>query len=140
MDPFLKEAERWLRQAEYDLRAAEGNQQGGFHAQATFFAQQSAAKSLRSFLFLNKEDARETRSVVELLDRVITYEEEFRDFVGSSRSLDIYYKTSRFPDAIPGGIPAEIISQKESVEAIRQAADIIAIVEKKRKAYLPESL
>ena len=140
MDPFLKEAERWLRRAEYDLRAAEWNQQGGFHAQATFFAQQSAAKSLRSFLFLNKEDARETRSVVELLDRVITYEEEFRDFVGSSRSLDIYYKTSRFPDAIPGGIPAEIISQKESVEAIRQAADIIAIVEKKRKAYLPESL
>lgn len=140
MEPFLKEAERWLRQAEYDLKAAEWNQQGGFHAQATFWAQQSAAKSLRSFLFLNKEDARETRSVVDLLDRAITYEEDFRGFVGSSRSLDLYYKTSRFPDAIPGGIPAEIISQKESVEAIRQAADIIAIVEKKRKAYLPESL
>ena len=78
--------------------------------------------------------------MVDLLDRAITYEEEFRGFVGSGRSLDLYYKTSRFPDAIPGGVPAEVISQKESVEAIRQAADIIAIVEKKRKDYLPESL
>ncbi|MBE7415700.1 MAG: HEPN domain-containing protein [Deltaproteobacteria bacterium] len=140
MEPFLKEAEKWLRQAEYDLKAAEWTQQGGFHAQATFLAQQSAAKSLRSFLFLSKEDARETRSVVELIDRAIVHEEEFRKFVGSSRSLDLYYKTSRFPDAIPGGIPSEIISGKESVEAIRQAADIIAIVEKKRKSAIPESL
>ncbi|MBW7956826.1 MAG: HEPN domain-containing protein [Deltaproteobacteria bacterium] len=73
MEPFLKEAEKWLRQAEYDLKAAEWTQQGGFHAQATFLAQQSAAKSLRAFLFLSKEDARETRSVVELIDRAIVH-------------------------------------------------------------------
>src|SRR3990170_1321676 len=103
MDPFLKEADRWLRQAEYDLRAAEWNQQGGFYAPSSFLAQQSAAKSLRAFLFFNKEDARETRSVVDLMDRAITYEESFRKFIGSSTSLDIYYKTSRFPDALPGG-------------------------------------
>ena len=140
MELALKEAERWLRQAEYDLRAAQWSQQGGFFAPACFMAQQAAAKSLRSFLLFNREDARETRSVVDLLDRAITYEEEFRTFVGSSTSLDIYYKTSRFPDALPGGIPAEVITERDSVDAVKQAADIIAVVEKKRKGYLPDTL
>lgn len=140
MAVLAKEADRWLRQSEYDLKVAEWNQQGGFFAPACFWAQQSAAKSLRAFLFLNSEDARETRSVVDLLDRAITYEEEFRRFVGLSTSLDLYYKTSRFPDALPGGIPAEVISERDSRDAIKQASDIIAVVEKKRKAYLPETL
>ena len=113
---------------------------GGFHGPACFLAQQAAAKSLRAFLFMNREQTYETRSVVDLLDRAITYEEAFKDFVGTSTSLDLYYKTSRFPDAIPGGIPAEVITQKDSRDAIRQAADIIAVVEKKRKGYLPDTL
>ncbi len=140
MEVLSREADRWLRQAEYDLRAAEWNQQGGFHAPACFWAQQSAAKSLRSFLYMNREETHETRSVVDLLDRAITYDEAFKIFVGSSTSLDLYYKTARFPDAIPGGIPAEVITEKDSRDAIRQAADIISVVEKARKAYLPDTL
>jgi HEPN domain-containing protein len=140
MEVLSREADRWLRQAEYDLKVAEWNQQGGFFAPACFWAQQSAAKSLRGFLYMNREETHETRSVVDLLDRAITYEEAFKDFVGLSTSLDLYYKTSRFPDAIPGGIPAEVITEKDSRDAIRQAADIVALVEKKRKAYMPDTL
>lgn len=140
MSVLAKEADRWLRQAESDLKCAEWNQQGGFFAPACFWAQQSAAKALRALLFFNGEDAGETRSVVDLLDRAITYEEEFRGFVGSSTSLDIYYKTSRFPDAIPGGIPSEVLSEKDSMDAIKQAADILSLVEKKRKYRAPEPL
>jgi len=140
MELLTRESDRWLRQAEYDLKVAEWNQQGGFHAPACFWAQQSAAKSLRAFLFMNREQTYETRSVVDLLDRAITYEEAFKEFVGVSTSLDLYYKTSRFPDAIPGGIPAEVITVKDSQDAIRQAADIIKVVEKARKGYLPDTL
>ncbi|MBI5810594.1 MAG: HEPN domain-containing protein [Deltaproteobacteria bacterium] len=140
MELRFKEADRWLRQAENDLKASEWNQQGGFYSSACFLAQQSAAKALRSFLFLESEDAREARSVADLLDRAMTYEEEFRKFVGSSTSLDIYYKTARFPDALPGGIPAEVISNKDSRDAIKQASDILSVVEKKRKDYLPDTL
>ena len=139
MSIFGKEADRWLRQAEYDLRAAEWNLQGGFYAPACFWAQQSAAKSLRAFLFINGEDAKETRSVVDLLDRAMTYEEEFRGFLGRSTSIDIYYKTSRFPDALPGGIPADVITEKDAKDAIKQAAEITSVVEKKRKGYLPDT-
>jgi HEPN domain-containing protein len=140
MEVLLKEADRWLRQAEYDLKVSEWNQQGGFYAPSCFWAQQAAGKSLRGFLFLNKEDAVETRSVAELLDRAMTYSEEFARFIGSTTSLDIYYKTARFPDALPGGIPGEIISEKDSRDAIKQASDIIAVVEAKRKEYLPDTL
>lgn len=138
MEVHLKESERWLRQAEYDLKAAEWNLDGGFHAPACFWAQQSAAKALRAFLFIMKEDARETRSVVELLDRAITYEEGFKEFVGSSGRLDLYYKTTRFPDSIPGGIPAEVITERDAREAIKLASDILVITERKRKDNLPD--
>ncbi len=140
MAAFAKEADKWLRQSEYDLKASEWNQQGGYFAPACFWAQQAAAKALRAFLFLSGEDARETRSVVELLDRAMTYDEEFKRFVRTGTSLDLYYKTSRFPDAIPGGIPAEVISNKDSMDAIKQAGDIIASVAKRRKAFMPETL
>src|SRR3990170_5819199 len=135
MEVLLKEADRWLRQAEYDLRAAEWNREGGFHAPACFWAQQAAAKALRAFLFLNKEDAVVTRSVADLLDRAMTYEEEFKRFVGSSTSLDLYYKAARFPDALPGGIPGDVITAKDSTDSLRQASDILAVVEKARKDY-----
>lgn len=140
MEVLSREADRWLRQAEYDLKCSEWNQQGGFFAPACFWAQQSAAKALRAFLYLNREEGRETRSVYDLMDRAITYAEEFRNFVPTAAGLDLYYKTSRFPDAIPGGIPAEIITERDSRDAIRQASDILSVVEKKRKAYLPETM
>ncbi len=140
MEILFKEADRWLRQAEYDLKVSDWCRQGGFFAPTCFYAQQAAAKALRAFLFLSKEDAKETKSVQDLLDRAMTYDEGFKRFVGRTTSLDIYYKTSRFPDALPGGIPAEVITEKDSVDAVRQAADIIAAVERKRKEYMPETL
>lgn len=136
----MKESERWLRQSEYDLKVSQWNLEGGFFAPACFWAQQASAKALRAFLFFKKEDARETRSVVELLERAITYGEGFKEFVEGAGRLDIYYKTSRFPDAIPGGIPAEVITARDAREAIKTAADIVRAVEETRKEYLPETL
>ena len=140
MEVLLKEASRWLRQAEYDLKVSEWNQEGGYHAPACFWAQQSAAKALRAYLFLQREDALETRSVTELLERAMTYDEGFREFMGVSTPLDLYYKTSRFPDALPGGIPADVITEKDSRDAIKQATNIVARVERVRKDYLPDTL
>ena len=135
-----KEADRWLRQAEYDRKAAEWSERGEFFAPACFLAQQAAAKALRSFLFLHGEDALQSRSVADLIDRAITYDEGFKEIASSCARLDLYYKTTRFPDAIPGGIPAEVITIRDSKEAINCAAEIIELVEKGRKAYLPETL
>jgi HEPN domain-containing protein len=138
MEQNHKEADRWFRQAEYDLQAAEWSEQGKFYAPACFLAQQSAAKSLRAFLFLHNEDARESRSVADLIDRAMTYEEGFKELVETSSRLDLYYKTSRFPDAIPGAIPAEVIQERDSKESIDCASKVLRLVEEKRKDLLPE--
>ncbi len=138
MEQNYKEADRWFRQAEYDLKAADWSQQGKFYAPACFLSQQSAAKSLRAFLFLHNEDARESRSVVDLIDRAMTYEEAFKVLVEKSARLDLYYKTSRFPDAIPGAIPGEVIQERDSKESIACASEILKLVEEKRKDLLPE--
>lgn len=138
MQGLAKEADRWFRQAENDLRAAEWCERGKFFAQACFWAQQSAAKTLRALLFMNKEDTKETRSVSELLERCLTYDEDFKPVIEHGSRLDIYYKTTRYPDSLPGGIPAELISARDSREAIKIATDIFKLVEEKRKAYVPE--
>lgn len=138
MQGLAKEADRWFRQAENDLRAAEWCERGKFFAQACFWAQQSAVKTLRALLFMNKEDTKETRSVSELLERCLTYDEDFKPMVEHGSRLDIYYKTTRYPDSLPGGIPAELITARDSREAIKIATDIFKMVEEKRKAYVPE--
>ncbi len=140
MEVLAKESARWLRQAEYDLKAADWNLEGGFFAPACFLAQQGAAKSLRAYLFLKKEDTHETKSVVELLERAVTYEESFKKFISPSGRLDIHYKTSRFPDSLPGGIPSEVIIERDAREAIVVAGDIISAVEAARKEYMPETI
>lgn len=140
METNLKESDRWYRQAEYDFKVAEWNVEGGFFAPACFWAQQAAAKALRAFLYINNESGRETRSVVELLDRAISYEEGFKDFVEASGRIDLYYKTSRFPDAIPGGIPAEVLIERDAKEAIKVAGDIINVVAEKKKNHQPDTL
>ncbi len=140
MEVLAKESSRWLRQAEYDLKAADWNLEGGFFAPACFLAQQGAAKALRAYLFLKKEDTHETKSVVELLERAVTYEETFKEFIGPSGRLDIHYKTSRFPDSLPGGIPSEVIIERDAREAIVVAGDIIRAVEVAKKDYMPETI
>lgn len=135
-----KTADRWLRQAQSDYKGAEWNLEGQFYSIACFMAQQSAVKALRAFMFLNSEDAIESKSVVDLLDRAMTYEERFRSLVAGSARLDLYYKTSRFPDALPGGIPSEVMTERDAKEAIQEAYDVLSIVEKVKKDYVPDSL
>jgi HEPN domain-containing protein len=45
------EAERWFKQAGYDLKAARWNIEGEFHDTACFLAQQAAEKALKSLLY-----------------------------------------------------------------------------------------
>ena len=61
-----------------------------------------------------------------------------RALVAGCARLDIYYKTSRFPDAIPGSTPAEVIRERDSKESINCASEIILLVEEKMKGFLPE--
>src|SRR2546425_13311997 len=66
------EATRWFRQAEYDLKAARWNIQGGFYDAACFLAQQTGEKALKSLLYYlgARRTALFTHSLVEMIQAV----------------------------------------------------------------------
>ena len=63
------EAERWFRQAYYDLEAARWNIKGGFNDAACFLAQQAGEKALKSILYYlgARRTALLTHSLVEMI-------------------------------------------------------------------------
>jgi HEPN domain-containing protein len=124
------EAKRWLKQAEYDLRAAEHNAGGEFYSIACFNAQQAAEKALKAFLFAQGERVVLGHSAGELCRRCGEYEESFNDLAASAGKLDRFYVPTRYPDALPGGVPAEVYDEEDATGAITSASKVLAMVRK----------
>ncbi len=124
------EAARWFKQAEYDLRAAEHNADGEFYSIACFNAQQAAEKSLKAFLFAQGERVVLGHSVSELCHRCGEYEESFADLTGLVSKLDRFYIPTRYPNALPGGVPAEVYDEEDATGAITLASKVLAMVRK----------
>lgn len=124
------EAKRWLEQARYDLDLARYNAAGGFHAAACFQAQQAAEKALKAFLYGRGERVVFGHSVAELCDRCQSYQAEFGALKAKMGRLDRFYIPTRYPNGLPGGIPAEMYDQSDAKEAITWASEAIEAVER----------
>jgi HEPN domain-containing protein len=124
------EAERWLKQAAYDLQAAEHNANGEYYSVACFNAQQAAEKSLKAFLFAQGERVVLGHSVGELCHRCGEYEENFAGLAGLANKLDRFYIPTRYPNALPGGVPAEVYDEEDATGAIALASKVLAMVRK----------
>ena len=136
--PARDEAERWLRQAESDLAFAALGAREGFPAQACFTSQQAAEKALKAVLYLSRIRFAPGHSVVELLDRARaavtdTDAAPLRRLQDSARQLDQYYIPTRYPNGLPGGVPAEVFTDRQAEDAVGRAR---AFVEAAR-ALLP---
>ena len=128
------EAERWLRQAESDLAFAALGAREGFPAQACFTSQQAAEKALKAVLHLSGARFVPEPSVLELLDRAVAATTDaiadadaaplgrLRD---SARQLDQYYIPTRYPNGLPGGIPAEVFTGSQAEDAVDRAGAFI---------------
>ena len=128
------EAERWLRQAESDLAFAALGAREGFPAQACFTSQQAAEKALKAVLHLSGARFVPEHSVLELLDRAVAAITDanadadaaplgrLRD---SARQLDQYYIPTRYPNGLPGGIPAEVFTGAQAEDAVDRAGAFI---------------
>ena len=119
------EAERWLRQAESDLAFAALGAREGFPAQACFTSQQAAEKALKAVLYLSGARFVPGHSLVELLDRAATGTASLRRLQDSARQLDQYYIPTRYPNGLPGGIPAEVFADAQAEDAVGRAREFI---------------
>jgi len=124
------EAARWLAQAEYDLRAAQENNKSKLYSYACFISQQAGEKALKAFLYGEGEREVLGHSVVVLCKRAAKFQKEFNFLVSHAARLDRFYIPTRYPNGLPGGIPAETYEQQDAESALASAKEILSLVKK----------
>ncbi|MHA1328534.1 MAG: HEPN domain-containing protein [Promethearchaeota archaeon] len=128
-----KEAERWFLQAKDEFNDADELRKMKKFYLALFHFQQAAEKALKAFLYLKLEAAEVfyTHSIMNLLNMAIQVDSEFEK-VKSSKKLDQYYISTRYPNGLPGGVPSRFYDDPDEAEsAMILAKNLIEIVEKK---------
>ena len=120
------EARRWLAQAESDLAFAEVGVREGFFAQACFTCQQAGEKALKALHYVRGARAVLGHSLAELLAALVSEEPALGDLRDAARQLDQYYIPTRYPNGLPGGIPADAYTSRQATEAVALAREFIA--------------
>ena len=131
MNNNLKEAYRWLTQAEADLEVARWDFQGRFWWEVCFKCQQTVEKTLKSFCYARGERSIITHSLVEIGRRCLQFEPGFSDYVSIFRKLDKYYIVARYPNGLPGLTPAEYFDQSEASESLTLDSAVLDFVKLK---------
>ncbi|HHV53605.1 MAG TPA: HEPN domain-containing protein [Synergistaceae bacterium] len=126
MGDNFKEASRWLKQAERDLKSAMNSSSAHNFEWACFQSQQSAEKALKAFLYLNGYRAILTHSILELIRKAGEVEEGFAKFNREAKVLDSVYISSRYPNGIAGEMaPFEYYGEEDATECINCAELIL---------------
>jgi HEPN domain-containing protein len=127
-DP-VEDGKRWLRQAQQDIDDAGYNRAGGRYHLTCFLAQQGSEKALKAYLYAQGEERVWGHSVADLARQCAEYDAGFEALVGIGGGLDRHYIPTRYPNGLPGGIPAEAFDADDAEKALRQARRIIRQVE-----------
>jgi HEPN domain-containing protein len=128
MNHNLTTGQRWLSQAQHDLRAAALNRREGFPEIACFLAQQSAEKALKAFLYAQGERPVVGHATHRLVQDCAEYETAFAELLDGCRQLDQYYIPTRYPNGLPEGIPHDVYTPAQAGQAIELAQAIIQFV------------
>lgn len=126
-DP-LAEGRRWLEQAQEDLHWTQHLAREGAYHLACFLAQQVTEKALKAFLYAQGEEMVIGHSVARLCARAADYHPVFAEKAQEWSILDGYYVPTRYPNSLPGSIPAHVYTRRAADEAVTLAADAVAFV------------
>jgi len=96
---------------------------------ACFQAQQSAEKAVKAVLYANGERLVLGHSVAQLLKDATEVGAVFASYVSDGSLLDRFYIPTRYPNGLPGGIPADSYSKADAEQALEKAGAIVAAVE-----------
>jgi HEPN domain-containing protein len=119
------EAGRWLALARSELAFAQVGLREGFYAQACFHCQQSAEMALKALHYLGGARFVPGHSLVELLAPLVQTHAELATFREAAARLDQFYIPTRYPNGLPGGVPADVFSREQAAEAVTQAARFV---------------
>ena len=120
-----EEGNRWLRQAQQDIDDARYTFAGERYHLTCFLAQQAGEKALKGYLYARGEEQVWGHSVADLARQAAEYDDRFEALIGVGGGLDRHYIPTRYPNGLPGGIPAEAFDADDAEKALRQAQHII---------------
>jgi len=127
----LNEGRRWLEQATEDLKWVRLLlKEGGYHL-VCFLAQQVAEKALKALLYAQGEEIVLGHSVERLGVQVSLHVPEIKEESARWAVLDGYYVSTRYPNSLPGSIPAHVYQKDAAQEALKLAEEVVAFVEKR---------
>ena len=129
-----REARRWLRQAEDDLKYAQLGLREGFSAQVCFQCQQICEKAIKALRYGQGERVVYGHALVELA----AAQEIMAGFREHLAVLDQYYIPTRYPNGLPGGVPSEVYTRAQATAAVNVAQQIVAVVRRELTAPVEE--
>jgi len=126
----LEEGLRWLDQAKADFKTATDCLNTKNYYASAFFAQQSAEKALKGFLYSKGFRALITHSVTDLLEESSTHEKIFNQFINQGKELDRHYIGSRYPNFYPSGPAYKYYTEEIAKKCLSYAESILKEVRK----------
>ena len=126
------EADRWSEQATADLNAARSMCKEGHWWAACFHAQQAGEKAVKAYLYGEGERLVLGHAVAQLIRDAAQYDARFLELAEAAASLDVYYIGARYPNGIPGGVPAEVFVESQARAAVEHAEMVLEFVRKMR--------
>jgi len=129
----MTESDRWLEQARRDLGDAEYAEAGARWNLACFLAQQAAEKALKAYLYARGAEAVWGHSVAELCHDAAAQDPAFAELGTEAAALDQYYIPTRYPNGLPGGIPADAYVEADAARAVALSARVLDRVAERRQ-------
>jgi HEPN domain-containing protein len=115
----------WLQLADEDLAMARLALEQGIYRQTCFHAQQAVEKALKALLLARQGTYPKTHSLEDLL--AFDSSGELSEWEEPCRRLSQFYLTTRYVDALPGGVMDET-SDEDARTSLADAATIVSSV------------
>lgn len=122
------EGERWLTQAARDLSDAGLAREHERFNLACFLAQQCGEKAMKGFLYARGAEDVWGHSLADLCEDAKVFEMLFDVLKVRAIYLDKYYNLTRYPNYLPGGIPADVFDDLEAERALELAEEVLQFV------------
>jgi HEPN domain-containing protein len=118
----------WFDFAKQDLKMAEMALNENFYNQSCFHCQQAVEKFLKGYLINTNKEVPKIHFLDELLNLCTQIDKDFEKLREYCSKLDDYYLPVRYPDALPGILPEGLPDEKDALEAISYAKEIMQFV------------
>ena len=117
-----------MKQAERDLEDAKFLQEGKRYNLACFMSQQAGEKAVKAYLYQRGAEDVWGHSLADLCEDAKLMNMMFDIIKSLAILLDKYHDLTRYPNFLPGGIPAETYDEVDAERAIYVAEEVISFV------------